>query len=144
LYDERLLRTTRSYDGMLDALVAIRSLGVLAVLTNKPLSHSQTLLRALGLAPFFTSVIGGDGPFPRKPDPESLRHLMAMHSVPPERTILVGDSPVDALTARAAGTRFCLARYGFGAEGAAITAEAAVGLPGELPEVIAQLLTREV
>jgi phosphoglycolate phosphatase len=144
LYDERLLRTTRPYHGMLEALAEIQPLGVLAVLTNKPLSHSQALLRALGLAPFFDSVIGGDGPFPRKPDPESLRHLMAAHAMPPERTILVGDSAVDAATARAAGARFCLARYGFGAAGAAIMAEASVEQPVEFPEVIAQLLTRPV
>jgi phosphoglycolate phosphatase len=144
LYDERLLRTTRPYPGMLDALAAIRSFGVLAVLTNKPLRHSEALLRALDLAPFFASVIGGDGPFPRKPDPRSLQHLMAQHAVPPHRTILVGDSAVDAATARGATTRFCLARYGFGAEAAAIEAEAAVELPTQLPPAIAQLLTRPV
>ncbi len=30
------------------------------------------------------------------------------------QTLLVGDSPVDLATARNAGTRICLARYGFG------------------------------
>jgi len=144
LYDERLLRTTRPYPGILDALAAIRSFGGLAVLTNKPLRHSEALLRALDLAPFFASVIGGDGPFPRKPDPRGLQHLMAQHAVPPRRTILVGDSPVDAATARGATTLFCLARYGFGADAAAIEAAAAVELPAQLPHVIGQLLTRPV
>jgi phosphoglycolate phosphatase len=144
LYDERLVRTTRPYPGMRDALAAIRSLGVLAVITNKPLRHSEALLHALDLASFFASVIGGDGPFPRKPDPASLQHLMAQHALPPRRTILVGDSPVDAATARGAGTLFCVARYGFGAEGAAVEAQAAVEVPAELPHAIAQLLTRPV
>jgi phosphoglycolate phosphatase-like HAD superfamily hydrolase len=32
----------------------------------------------------------------------------------PARTLFVGDSPVDAETARRAGANFCLAAYGFG------------------------------
>lgn len=142
LYDARLLQTTRPYPGMREALEAIRPYGVLAVLTNKPLRHSQTLLRVLDLAPFFATVIGGDGPFARKPDPESLRHLMAAYGVPPRRTILVGDSHVDAATARSAGIRFCLARYGFGAAGARIDANAAVEMPADLPKVIVEWASR--
>lgn len=140
LYDARLLQTTRPYPGMREALDAIRPLGVLAVLTNKPLRHSETILRALDLAPLFATVVGGDGPFARKPDPGSLQHLMTAHDAPPRRTVLVGDSPIDAATARAAGTLFCLARYGFGAEGAQIGAGAGVDAPAGLPVAIAQLL----
>jgi phosphoglycolate phosphatase len=140
LYDERLLRTTRPYPGMLGALAAIRSLGVLAVLTNKPLHHSEALLRALDLAPFFASVIGGDGPFPRKPDPRGLQHLMAEQGRSSARTILVGDSHIDAATARNAGSRFCLARYGFGAPDDAAPFEATVETAAELPAVLTQLL----
>jgi phosphoglycolate phosphatase-like HAD superfamily hydrolase len=35
----------------------------------------------------------------------------------PRDTVLVGDSPIDWRTARAAGARICLAGYGFGFEG---------------------------
>jgi phosphoglycolate phosphatase len=140
LYDERLLRTTRPYPGMLDALAAIRSFGVLAVLTNKPLRHSEALLRALDLAPFFAAVIGGDGPFPRKPDPGGLQHLMTEQGVSSDRTILVGDSPIDAATARNAASRFCLARYGFGVPEAPPPFDASVEAAAELPAALTQLL----
>ncbi|MGH6693646.1 MAG: HAD family hydrolase [Gammaproteobacteria bacterium] len=141
LYDERLLRTTRPYPGIADALAALQPLGVLGVFTNKPLHHSETLLRALDLAPFFATVIGGDGPFPRKPDPQGLRHLMTAHRAASGRTVLVGDSPIDAATARNAGTRFCLARYGFGAADArGGDADASVEAPSQLAEAISQLL----
>jgi len=142
LYDERLLRTTRPYPGVRDALAALQPLGVLAVLTNKPQRHSDTLLRALDLAPFFATVSGGDGPFPRKPDPQSLRHLMETHAVPRDGTVLVGDSPIDAATAAAAGTLFRLARYGFGAEGVTADADAVVDAPAGLSRAIERLLTR--
>lgn len=141
LYDARLLRTTRPYPGTIEALEAIGPMGVRAVLTNKPRRQSQTILRALGLSSFFATVVGGDGPFPRKPDPGSLRHLMAEHGTPPGRTILVGDSPIDEATARNAAARFCLARYGFGAETVAGGAEAEASTPAELPGVISRLLT---
>jgi phosphoglycolate phosphatase len=140
LYEERLLRTTRPYPGMLEALAAIRSLGALAVLTNKPLRHSEALLDALGLAPFFASVVGGDGPFPRKPDPRGLQHLMAEHGLSSDRTILVGDSPIDAATARNAGTRFCLARYGFGTPDDFAPVGAGVETAADLPATLIQLL----
>jgi phosphoglycolate phosphatase len=112
IYDTRLLRHTRPYAGIPEALAALATTHRLAVLTNKPAAASQTILDGLDLAPRFDRVIGGDGPFPRKPDPAGLRALMADR--PGEPTVLVGDSPVDEQAARAAGCTFVLARYGFG------------------------------
>ena len=115
LYDERLLNSTRLYDGMSDVLQELSAAGAaMAVLTNKPLGATHRLLDGLGVGTFFRWVIGGDGPFPRKPDPTALRHLMAEAKSGSHDTVMVGDSPVDAATARAAPARLCLARYGFG------------------------------
>ncbi len=91
--------------------------GTLAVLTNKPIAPTRTILDGLGFAPFFASAIGGDGPFPRKPDPAALRYLMAEHRAEARDTIMVGDSRVDLATGRAAGAAVCLTRYGFGYQG---------------------------
>ena len=140
LYDDRLLRTTRAYPGMHDALHAIRAIGPLAVLTNKPLTPTRKLLSALDLAPLFDAVIGGDGPFPRKPDPQGLQHLMRQHQATARQTVLVGDSPIDAATARAAGAAFCWARYGFGAVDELDGADAQADAPLDIPSAIARLL----
>ncbi|MGH9257911.1 MAG: HAD family hydrolase [Vicinamibacterales bacterium] len=142
LYDARLLRTTRPYSGIPDALHVVQRYGVLAVLTNKPLDHTRKLLTALDLAPFFATVVGGDGPLPRKPDPRGLRHLMAQHGVAPTRTILVGDSQIDAATASAAGALFCWARYGFGALDAASAAVIGADTPADLPAAVVTLLKK--
>jgi len=115
LYDDRLTRTTRPYPGMIEALQVLTQRSRCAVLTNKPLGHTQRLLQELDLAPFFSASVGGDGPFPRKPDPAGLLHLIAHHAATADVTVLVGDSHIDAATAAAAGTGFCLAEYGFGA-----------------------------
>src|SRR5262249_9739190 len=84
-----------------------------------PLHPTQRILTAVGLARFFPAdaIIGGDGPFARKPQPDGLRHLMAAANAAPARTLLVGAPLIDWRTARAASTAGCLVRYGFGFEG---------------------------
>jgi phosphoglycolate phosphatase-like HAD superfamily hydrolase len=52
---------------------------------------------------------------------------------------MIGDSPIDLQTARRAGTRICLARYGFGyrfADGDFRGDEQFVDGPAEFQEVI--------
>jgi phosphoglycolate phosphatase len=119
LYDRRLLAHTRPYPGMVGALEQLRPGAALAVLTNKPLRATRDILRGLDLARFFSddAVVGGDGPFPRKPDPAGLQHIQAASGVDAQATLLVGDSLIDWQTARAARTSICLARYGFGFAG---------------------------
>ena len=116
LYRERLLAHTRPYAGMVDALEVLSGRARLAVLTNKPLPATLEILDGLELARFFDrrAVIGGDGPFARKPDPTALQHLQTQAGVEPGASVLVGDSAIDCRTARAADTPLCIARYGFG------------------------------
>ena len=116
LYDQRLLNHTHPYEGIPALLEALGSRATLAVLTNKPIASTRRILDGLDLARHFPSdaVLGGDGPFARKPDPAALLHLVARAKVPAEATVMIGDSTIDLRTARAAGTRVCLARYGFG------------------------------
>lgn len=142
LYDRHLLRHTRPYDGIPEALEALGRRAALGVLTNKPLAATRKVLGGLGLARFFPDarVLGGDGPLPRKPDGAGLRQLAAAAGVPLGETVLVGDSPVDWETARDAGSGICLASYGFGYEGfpADVPRDGAliVGSPSEFPRVL--------
>jgi phosphoglycolate phosphatase len=119
IYNSRLLRFTRPYEGIPEALTALADRTALAVLTNKPLAAARQVLDGLDLTRFFSGdrVLGGDGPFPRKPDPAGLLQLAASAGAAAAETVLVGDSFVDWQTARAAGAFVCLARYGFGYEG---------------------------
>jgi phosphoglycolate phosphatase len=130
IYDDHLLDDTRLYDGVLDTLQALEGRAAMALLTNKPLRHSTRILDALGVLHFFNPVIGGDGDWPRKPDPSALQDLIASAGATPDTTIMVGDSMVDLETARRASARICIAQYGFGVfdpavlEGALIAADA--------------------
>jgi len=103
-YGERLLETTRLYDGVADALDAVAEY-TLAVLTNKPGPFSRTILEGLGVASRFARVWGaGDVPA-RKPDPAGLLRLVEELGTSRADAWLIGDSAVDVRTARAAGVR---------------------------------------
>jgi phosphoglycolate phosphatase len=114
LYDDRLLAHTQLYDGTREALETLAADAPLAVLTNKPARATLAILDGLGVARFFKWILGGDGPWPRKPDPAALQELMIRAESAPPQTVMIGDSAIDLATARAAGTRVCLVRYGFG------------------------------
>src|SRR6187455_527533 len=114
IYDRRLLNHTRPYEGIVEVVERAGRVAPLAVLTNKPDAPSRRLLDAFDLARHFRRVIGGDSVHARKPDPEGLGALMAEFGARPEATWLVGDSMIDVLTAQHAGTKMCVALYGFG------------------------------
>jgi len=140
IYDAILPGETRPYPGIPEALAALAPHAMLAVLTNKPTAAAVKLLETLDLSRFFPLVVGGDGPFRRKPHPDGLRHLIAASAASPEEAVLVGDSMVDLQTARAAGVTTCVARYGFGQ--AVFSASALRGdelladSPADLPRVL--------
>ena len=139
IYNEHLLDHTRPYPGMTGVL---GERATLAVLTNKPLAATRRILAGLDLARFFSDdrVIGGDGPFARKPDPAGLRHLMLHSSTTPDETTLVGDSAIDWRTARNAAARACLVRYGFGFEGFPIDQLGETESVVETPEALLRVL----
>jgi phosphoglycolate phosphatase len=142
-YDARLTVHTRPYDGLVEALTALRSdRRTLAVLTNKPGRPAREILQRLELARFFSEVIGGDTTAGRKPGPAGLLSLADRAQVAPSATVLIGDSPIDAETARRAGAALCIARSGFGAPDGTLVpgpGEVAIDHPSELPEAIRSL-----
>jgi phosphoglycolate phosphatase len=113
-YDPHLLDNTKPYPGIVETLEALSRHVALAVLTNKPAHATQLMLTGLGLRRYFRDVIGGDTSWGRKPAPAGLLHLCEGAGVDPAEALVIGDSAVDLATARNAGTRICLARYGFG------------------------------
>ncbi len=98
-------RQTRLMPGALEALADLRGQGAkLGLCTNKPRAPLVPTLEAAGLATSFDVVVAGDDLTRRKPDPEPLH--WAMSELGAESCIYVGDSDVDAQTARAAGVPF--------------------------------------
>lgn len=141
VYNSRLLKFTKPYPGVSAMLDELGERVPLAVLTNKPLRPTTSILAALGLSRHFHDrVLGGDGPSPRKPDPAGLRSLIERAGVPARETLMVGDSVVDWRTAHAALARSCIARYGFGFAGfpleEATGDDAFIDRPGEVLSLV--------
>lgn len=110
-YAACLLDTTRLYPGTAETLAALTG-RTLSVLTNKPGGLSRSILEGLGVDARFARVVGGgDGPA-SKPDPAGLLLLMKEFAATPAETLMVGDSPVDVATARAAGVEIAGVLYG--------------------------------
>jgi phosphoglycolate phosphatase len=114
-YREHKLDHTYVYDGVVHALDTLRQElpeARMAVLSNKPVAPSQAICQALGLSPYFFQVYGGNSFTTKKPDPQGLLALIEEAGVEPAATLMIGDSDVDVLTARNAGTFVLGCRFG--------------------------------
>ena len=113
-YEADAISRTTAFPGVREALEAMRAAAIpLAVCTNKPARITSRILESLGLARFFERVIAGDSlPF-RKPDPRVVLTLLEAFAAPAARSLLVGDSEIDAATARAAQVPFVLMKHGY-------------------------------
>ncbi len=112
-YRRVCLDETRPYPGIVEMLDRLAPAYPLALLSNKGEELSRMVLRGLGLDRFFREVLGGDSLPSRKPDPAGLRLLAGRLGVPVEGVMLVGDTRIDAETARNAGCSFVLVEWGF-------------------------------
>ena len=120
-YREHKLDRTTVYPGVFEALDNMRfaadgTARSMAVLTNKPVGASKSICEALGLSPYFFQIYGGNSFATKKPDPEGLNTLIRKAGVTPQETLMVGDSPVDILTARNAGAWSLGCSYGFASQ----------------------------
>lgn len=91
--------------GLYELLGSLRQAGYrLGISTNRT-STMSWLVERFGLGRFFAPVVTASDVRP-KPHPESLNLIMERWGLGPKEVVFVGDSNVDALTARAAGMRF--------------------------------------
>ena len=113
-YREHALDYTKLYPGIKESLDRLTGAGKqLAVLTNKPVRMSKSIVEGLGVADHFFQVYGGNSFDFKKPNPVGVEALMREAGVARERTIMIGDSGVDVNTAVNAGVMSCGVTYGF-------------------------------
>jgi len=152
-YRVHKLDFTRVYDGVLDALATIRDAHpglLMSCLTNKPVRPSIDICDALGLAPFFFKIYGGNSFHTKKPDPHGLHTLIAeasslaagsgAGSLTPAETVMIGDSAVDVLTARNSGARSIGCTFGLAPQSlVTVPPDQLAGSPADWPRLIAGL-----
>jgi phosphoglycolate phosphatase len=120
-YREHKLDNTTLYPGIREALEAVRWAEnggsrverKFAVLSNKPVRPSAQILEGLGVRDLFVQVYGGNSFPTKKPDPQGAITILEETQTPPEDTLIIGDSEIDVITARNAGTWSCGVNYGF-------------------------------
>ena len=61
-----------------------------------------------GLLELFTDTVTKEDGFPRKPAPDSVRHLLDKHHIDPMEAVMIGDRPLDTAAGRSAGILSCL------------------------------------
>jgi len=113
-YSAHIMVRSRLYPGVDKALGAFERLGFRqAVCTNKTESLAKLLIAKLGIAERFAFVCGQDTFGIGKPDPKPLLRTIAASGGASERAIMVGDSGIDILTARAANVPVIAVDFGY-------------------------------
>ncbi len=144
-YDRDYLKNTRSYEGMEQALDALRAMGLkLAVFSNKPDEFAGKVCEEL-FGNRFDLVAGNRPGIPVKPDPTGLFAAVERLGVRPEECLYCGDSWVDVDTGKNAGMPVIGAEWGFRGrkELEERGADFLLQSPSQLPQLVAQLMKEQ-
>ncbi|MDI6824853.1 MAG: HAD-IA family hydrolase [Bacillota bacterium] len=94
----------REFPGVRELLRDLYADGVrLAVVTSKRREGALLGLRRFGIAPYLATAVFMEDTREHKPSPEPVREALRRLGCPPARAVMVGDSPYDVQSARAAG-----------------------------------------
>lgn len=114
-YDEHNCDYTRPYEGISQLLKTLKEQGhYLAVASNKYQAATEKIVAQL-FPGIFDIVLGERENIARKPDPQIVYDILSTLNTQLSTTncLYIGDSLVDAETAKAAGVRFAACTWGF-------------------------------
>lgn len=113
LYGEHLAEQTVVYPGIRDLLERHQPAS-LAIVTNKPLGLTLSLLERLELRDHFGAIVGGDSVPLKKPSPVPVR--LALHQLgrSVSGAIMIGDHHTDLRAGQGAGIATCFCAWGLG------------------------------
>lgn len=103
-YDEICCGKSTILDEVEPTLKTLHALGVaMAVCTNKRTSLSRKILSFLGLAPYFTAIVGPDLAGASKPEAKHVLYALETTQCAVSDALFVGDMPIDIRAARNSG-----------------------------------------
>lgn len=107
-------RNSRPFPGILSMLERLMERQInLAVLSNKPDDFTQLFVSRFFPTIAFGLVRGNTVDQPKKPDPKVALEMARTFATSPDSCLLVGDSAVDILTAKASGMASMGVTWGF-------------------------------
>ncbi|WP_119272656.1 phosphoglycolate phosphatase [Taklimakanibacter deserti] len=113
-YGAHIARESVPFPGCVALLDRLKADGIgLGICTNKLEGLSVKLIDALGLSTYFSAIVGPDTIGIAKPDPAPYREALRRMGAETARSLLVGDSETDVLTARAAGVPVLGVTFGY-------------------------------
>jgi len=116
-YSHNLVSKVPQCDGAAELLDGLRQRGLaLAVATGKTHDRAVHVLAAVGLLEKLDAVVGSDEVPNGKPAPDIVLLALGQLGVEPGNAFMVGDSRLDLLAGRSAGTRIAAALWGQGSE----------------------------
>ncbi len=142
-YSANVAVQTRAYPDIPEALAALKELGRLVVVTNKPDAISKRLLKALRLDSFISDVVGPDcGAI--KPNPLMLQTAAARIGLNVKngskgsnsRAFMIGDTAGDIKMGRAFGATTVWCAWGYMMKEPGETPDHIARVPADLPELI--------
>ncbi len=106
-YKEHYRQISRQQTTMLPlAIEAVKyasTFATLGVVTTKTARYSEEILEHLGVMPYFGVLIGRESVVHPKPHPEPILKALQALKGDPSKTWMIGDTPMDLLSAKAAG-----------------------------------------
>ena len=113
-YSKNINKESKPIKGIFEFLEWAKSMKIsMGVCTNKRESLAIDLLKKLNMYKYFEFVAGADTFEFNKPDPRHLTNIVEIIDGDLAKTVLVGDSEVDAMTAKNAGVPFILIEDGY-------------------------------
>jgi phosphoglycolate phosphatase len=113
-YSKNIDRASEPIKGTIDFLGWAKSKNIsMAVCTNKQERLASDLLKKLDMHKYFEYVAGSDTFAFNKPDPRHLTDVVEIIGGDLKKTIMVGDSEVDAMSAHNAKLPFVLVKDGY-------------------------------
>jgi phosphoglycolate phosphatase len=113
-YADHIADRSRPFPGVEPVLDRLAAAGHrLAVCTNKLEWLSVRLLEVLGLRGRFATICGQDTFGIQKPNPQVFRATVMRAGGEPTRAVMIGDSPTDVHTARAAAVPIIAVDFGY-------------------------------
>lgn len=130
---------TKPYDGVPEAIAALRKAGMKTAVVSNKVDFAVQALAHDYFAGLFDIAVGEREGVRRKPAPDAVNEILRVLDVPREAAVYVGDSDVDADTAKNAGVDFIGVEWGFRPR-EVLAAHGAEIIVGDASELLAQIL----
>lgn len=113
-YEEKPVIHTYIYDGIEELLKKVKSLELKTIIfSNKAHPVTLRVVDQLFGKEMFDAVRGAKDQFPKKPDPSSVLDIIKEMRLHPKEILYLGDSDVDAKTAKNGSFPFVAALWGY-------------------------------